>query len=225
MEARARVRDLALEEERLVKSVNDLRTLETEERDRIGSEMKDFHASQGVVRDDLLKEIGTLEQRKAEALKPIDDRLAAVVEREEAADKRDDALTTKERALANDKEEHMQNLEDFADRKDEQNLREKKLGEREVKVAASEESARVSLARAGDAWARNAQQIEAADAVLLERENAVATRERIADIRHEQQEKRTFEQDERDRTLKSQYDQLEKASEQFYKLKNEHHGE
>ena len=73
--ARKRNEKLSSEEKRLVERVNNLKIIEKEERKKTADAIAANDASLAVKQTVLAKEVGALEARKAEAMKPVDEKL------------------------------------------------------------------------------------------------------------------------------------------------------
>ena len=73
IEARARINDLAGEEARISKQLNETRENARYETEKIKLETDQFIEQQTERKNELLLEIGSLENRKKEALKPVDE--------------------------------------------------------------------------------------------------------------------------------------------------------
>lgn len=215
-EQRNRVRDLSNEENRLIGSVNILRTNEAEERERIEGDMAKFRAEQRTERDRLSNEVTTLESRRTEAMKPIeqvqketDERNAASLSRETAVATREDAADSREKSLG---ERETEFLETSADRQQVVGEREKALDDREERVRQEEAISKESLDGLNLRWADFHKLVAETDRDLVRRENAAVAAEQANVARAGELDKRELDYQSKDREIADRYATLTASS-------------
>lgn len=217
-ELRARVRDLSAEEERLVKSVNSLRAEEESEKERIGRDTEAFRADARAERDRLSAEIsakesevGKIEERRAETMKPIEDVRAE-------ADARNEKSKECEAALSKATDELNILSADLAeranDRRQELDEREEDIRRREKGIEAEETALKESEKRLVGKWAEIHATIESLNertSDLEQRENRAATAEKANEDRAVFLDGQDRALADRERLLRSNYQALEAA--------------
>lgn len=224
-EARVRVRDLAMEEERLITSINDLHKDESDAKEHYAGKVAKFRADADAEMRQIELEVAPKRAERERLMKPIDDLEAQANERNQRSQEREQAIVSRETDLETDKkafgEYEASKLAEFADKKQVQDEREGDLDKREERVRGEEERSRESLEGLNQRWAQFHETVAEKEKELVSRETDVASRETAVAIRKEQQDKKDFEQSEKDREIQSRYAQLEKASEEIYKLRNQ----
>lgn len=212
-EAQGRVRSLADEESRLVTSVNTLRVIETEERERMVREAGEEESRLNGVISGLTKEVSTLEQRKAEALKPLDDRSAALDARETALNLREEGFATREAAIDTAEKANLEAGRANVADNDALKLREEAVVEREKNEDAREEAARESTALLESKWTLFHKATAEADSAMEKREQAVHAGEVANAARADELEKVAKKNDDDKRQIASNYAALAAATE------------
>ncbi len=204
-EQRRRIRDLSTEEDRLVKSINSLRTEEKDETERIEKGMAEFRAEQKTVRDSLSKEVTSLERRREEAMKPIvvvqqeaDERNQKSKDREEAVSAREIAQDTAEK---NFKEYVVETKEKLHDKEQLLAERSDDLDDRENAVKAEEARSKESASGLADRWVKFHETVKLKDEELTNRESQVSAGERANVIRSQELDKLDIYYKEKDREL------------------------
>lgn len=220
-EQRARVRDLSLEEERLIESVNILRVSETEEKARIETDMATFRKEQQEERTRLSLEVTTLESRRDDALKPIKAIRKEAEERNESSKAREEAVAKREEVIKGKEERTVEELQSNIDFKQELDEREDALKSRESHVKDEEERAKESGQGLATRWATFHETVHAKNKEFEDRESAVSAREQIATTRSLELDKREADYNEKDREIKHRYAILEISTAEIYKLKNQ----
>lgn len=218
-EQQARVRDFSVEEERLVKSINQLRQDEIDEKARIDADVAQFRADAKVEVGKLDKQISNkrqeveaLEARRVEAMKPIE------VVRKEADDRnakskdREDAIAIREATQKLADEAHTEALEKLHDREQLIAEREDELDDREERVRQEEDRSKESLAGVNQRWADFHIAVAAKDKEFIDRETTVSAGEQANIIRSQELDKKEFDYKEKDREIASRYEALERAS-------------
>lgn len=212
-EAHGRVNALAAEESRLVQSVNTLRIVETEERERMVREAGEEEKRLNGVISGLSKEVSTLEQRKAEALKPLDDRSAELDARENALNLREEGFATREAAIDVAEKANLQaGRENMADR-DAIKVREDAVITREKEQDERADAYRESASLLESKWTLLHKATAEADSAMEKREQAVHAGEVANAARAEELEKVAKKNDDDKRQIASNYAALAAATE------------
>lgn len=207
-ERQRRLADLSREEERLIHSVNELRTVEKEEQQRkLDREISD-EGTLGVRKSVLLAEVEMLEDRKRAAQQPVDDRAKELAERERDLQQQKTILESKVLQVQEEKEE----LRDYAERvKDKEHLIDERiagLDHRELRIAGAEEQVRKSTVELSDKWVSYHTTVSKANELIHKREAQVeagikanAVRQAQLDLREQQLEARNRQITDRYQTL------------------------
>ena len=206
-ELRARVRDLSTEEERLVSSVNGLRAEEASEKERITAERDRISAEIAEKESDVIK----LEERRAEAMKPVDALEQIAQERVDAANSRHVDLDRREELLVRAENGIIADLEDVHDKVQELDEREDGLDAREDMVKSFEEQTAASAKSLGDKWVEYHATVAAKNAELLTRENAVSTAEATNETARMENIKEAARLRDENRAVRDKYVALEQA--------------
>lgn len=218
-EQATRVRDLATEEDRLVRSVNSLLESEREEKERIEADMVVFRAEAKAERDGLSAEVLALEARRAVAMMPIDDVSREADERNRASKEREDAVVKVESdlsaLLADFKERESDFISHSRDKKQELGERESGVEEREERVEAEEELSKASLQELNGRWASFHAAVGAKEQELASRENAVSAREHAEETRTGENDRRNLELNAKEKQITDKYATLERAVRHF----------
>jgi hypothetical protein len=229
-EQRARMRDMAIEEERLIKSINDLQAFEKEEEARVRESVASFRntAQADMMETELFlakkrKEIEPLEARRAEAMKPIEEIRAEAEERNQKSQEREDAVAGREKAADERNEQYVEDLENLDDRKQLLDEREEILAEREMRVKEEEEKSKESLKGVNLRWAELHELIAVTDANMKQRESLVSAGEQANNIRAKELETRHVELLQRSRQLTDQYETLGRARTEFERMQENNH--
>lgn len=220
----ARISGMAMEEERLVKSINDLREEEKNEKERIDTDVEDY-AKEAQARKDIAAAEATrvedslvfLREERAELMKPIlpikeaaEKALAEARTKNEEADTRIEIADKREAAL-DTRESDLVERETEAARREARNTdRDVALDDRERNLNADRETFEAEKA----AWYEKQQAVEDA---IAHREEAVAGRERSVADQQATFAKREFDYQEKDREIKSRYEALTRTEQQFRK--------
>ena len=220
-EARIRVRDLALEEERLVKSINDLRAEETQAKNDLREKVAQARNDAQVEMNEIELAIAPLRAERVELMKPIDQLRIETEEHNRASEDREHAVTDREHVVT-DKEKELSDREAIllsttADRNQLLDEREKTLNEREEKVRAEEQRVKDSLNGVNERWAQFHTTVAAKEEELIKREAAVNAGEQANQTRSEQLDKREIEQKEHDRQIADRYETLASAEREIIK--------
>lgn len=221
-------RDLAIEETRLVNSVNTLREEERTEKERIAKDVADFRSSAKVEICQLdititnrKKEVEEIEDRRAEAMKPIEAVRKEADDRNEASKELEEAVAAKETAQTEAGEELTERTEAANDRDQEQNEREQGLEQRETNLRASEETSGASARALSEKWATFHLAVHAKNDDFEKREAVVAAGGKANERRTDEIGKRQVEQDAKDREIIDKYATLERSRKEILEGKRD----
>ena len=186
-EARIRVRDLALEEERLVKSINDLRAEETQAKSDLREKVAQARNDAQVEMNEIELAIAPLRAERVELMKPIDQLRIETEEHNRASEDREHAVTDREHVVT-DKEKELSDREAIllsttADRNQLLDEREKTLNEREEKVRTEEQRAKDSLNGVNERWVQFHAVVASKEEEIIKRESAINVGEEANKIR------------------------------------------
>lgn len=183
----ARVRDMGIEEERLVDSINTMRDEERAERQRIDTDTQKMRNAYAAEKCELEVVLEPLRKERKEQMKPIEklrNDAKAIMDAAliTAAD-----LDTRERAViqkeADLNEREAEFIEDCADHADEMDDREQALDLRERGIENADGEMKERGARLAGNWAEYHAAVDAKNAELTEREAKVAAGEEANKIR------------------------------------------
>lgn len=211
---------LGTEEARLNKELSLLRENAKVEKEKIEAETDTFVASQTLRRDTLAKEVEALEQRKAEALKPIE------TVRAEADTYLADAKVILARAEGKEviederHEANMELAETLKDREDDLSQRETKVTTREEMVTVEESRVRDGIHKLSNDWVKFHETVNHQNLEFSRREKEIADRETVIDIRTERQNDRDKEMDTRKIRIDDEKATLKSAWDEFNSIKN-----
>lgn len=228
-EQRARMRDMSAEEERLIKSINELKIAEQEEKDRVKEDVAEFRnkAHIEVVEIDNVivgkkREVEALEVRREEAMKPIEEVRKEADERNAKSKEREEAAALLEKELNDRDEVSLNEIEKFEDRKQLQNEREENLDKREEKVKAEEAISKESLAGVNKRWAEFHEVVAVKEKEFDTREAAVNAGEQANLAKAEELEKVSNEQSHQHRQIADKYETLGRARAEFERMQQNH---
>lgn len=214
-EQRVRIRDLSIEEDRLIKSINTMREEERSEKERIETGMVQFRAEAKAERDRLSADVTSLESRREEAMKPIQEirneameKNARAGEREESVAKRDEALTKAEKEFH---EFVVEKTEKIRDTEQIHAEREEDLDKRQNRIQAEEDRLKESSTGLAQRWVDFHKAVDAKNAELTSRESAVSAGEQANRIRSAELDKAEIHYKEKDREIKDRYETLASA--------------
>ena len=217
-ELRARLRDLSSEEERLVLNVNSLRAEEVSEKERITSDMVVFRAGAKAERDRISAEIAEkesdvakLEERRAEAMKPIDEVSREADERNAESKEREEAIGRREQAAKDADELHARALEDIHDKEQELDEREDGLDAREDMVKSFEEQTAASAKSLGDKWAEYHATVAVTNTEMERREDEMRVGTEANEVARGENAKEAARLRDEDRAVRDKYAALEQA--------------
>lgn len=217
-EARLRIRDMALEEERLVKSINDLRKDEEDAKKHFIEVVAKARNDAQVEMNQIELQLMPLRAERIELMKPIEQLRSETEARDKASQEREQAVGSRETA-ADQREKDLDEREatflaTSADRKQEQDERQKDLDDREERVKQEEERSKASLEGLNGRWATFHQTVNAKEEELIKREAAVEAGDKANKTRAEQLDKRELEQKEHDRQIADRYATLASAEQE-----------
>lgn len=173
-EATARTRALATEEARLARAINQARSDAQQEMEIIQHDFEAFKADIKTEKDQLIREVEELENRKKEALKsvqPLIDRANIALSEAEAAK----ADVERQRAdLEKDKEKNQERAENLRDSEQVLGERSRVLDEREAGIKAEQQRIAQSATDLGNRWAEYHTAVDQLNAAIREIENREA---------------------------------------------------
>lgn len=223
-EQRNRVRGMSQEEERLVKSINDLREEEKEELQKKKERETMSEAALGVKKTVLQSEVESLEARKAAALRPVHEVEMLVVQREQEVSLKEKEHDQRVVRFSEANERLSERIEKADDRDQEMDERDEAILLKEKGIEAANEQIKKSAEALSGKWVEYHDSVSALNArgeELDKREALAAASEKANVIRAAELDEQAFRQSEKERQIASQYEQLEKASDEIYKLKNQ----
>lgn len=214
-EQRARVRDLSIEEERLVNSINTLHDTEREEEKRTDDAIQKMRNSVAAERVELELQIAPLKTERAELMKPIgairkeaDDRNAKSKVREVQIIQRETAVADREEDVAEREADFIAEMQDGRQVISE---REEVVARREKAAQAEADRLALSAQDLSQKWVEYHEAVNKKNAEIEEKEASVAAAKRVNEIARLENEKRTIEHREKDREIADRYATLERA--------------
>ncbi len=220
-EQRSRVRDLSMEEERLVKSVNLLREEEKAEKKRIDEELEVNQATLATRKTMLVREVEALEARKAESLKPareIEERANKILAENEEKSK---VLDTRLSEVATMKENVLVQLEKIDDKKQLLAEADEALLIREKGITAGEAEVKRSANEVADKWLQYhgaVIELNNREHTLVSRENAVTVATEANTVFKLTLEAKEKDLAERERALNDKYQTFISAQKEMGKI-------
>jgi hypothetical protein len=211
---------LATEEAKLNKAINLTKQNAEKKKAEILKEVDEFVEKQRARADILIKEVELLELRKNEALKPVDD---IKKEWEGKLEEVKEVLRETKQGLAQieeDKEKNLELADKLQDKAEDLALREEKIEKREKGTTAEEKRLRESSNALSDGWVKLHEDTNKVNTEIAKKEQDLRDREKVLDIRGEEQDKREVEQNNHDRQIKDRYQTLERAIEESKKKHN-----
>lgn len=213
-QAHERTKKLARDEARLVKSVNSLRSEEIRQKKRTEQALGEANL---IVRQSILaqkQEVEHLEAKKAQALKPIEDKqkdfnrqFAEIQEEKKQLEKDKENLYT-------EREEMLDRLETVADNEAEIKEKYLTLDKRKENISKAEEEIKRLTKVLGGNWVEYHKAVEDLNKKIkqnIAKESNIATREKAIEDRKVEQDKRDKEIQAEKTLLKSNYEALETA--------------
>lgn len=213
-QAKERIKKLAVEELRLVKNINFLRTEEIEQKKKTEQAIDE---AETVVRKkilDLKQEVKNLEERKIKALKPIDDKqkeldrqFAEIQEEKKQVEKEKNNLNTEREAL-------LDRIENIIDNEKENDEKVVALDDRKNNIIKAEAEIKRLTRTLGGKWVDFHKAMANLNEEIkknLAKEKNIATREKAIEDRKNEQDKYDKEIQNARTLLKSNYEALETA--------------
>lgn len=217
-ESQQRNNALAREESRLARAINKARENAKTTIAEIELDFQTYRAETEAKRDTLKQEVGKLESRRADALKPINELRKSAEETVQKAEKLLVDINRQKESMATDKEKNQDFAESLQDRSHDLNAREKKITVKEQAIEQEQLKQKNSSKDLGNQWFKLGQATTAHNKEIEKLEQKairLATIEEAQQIRQEQQDKREIEQNQHDRAIKDKYDTLGKAVEEM----------
>lgn len=222
-ESRARTNKLADEESRLVRLVNLTKERVKKEMDEIEANFaeykKDVQKRISILRDELVG----LENRKKEALKPIDDINKRANKLLKEAQEANTVVECKRIDLELDKERNIEFAEELKDRSDELDSRSKKLDKRDEDIKTEESRVRVSRENLTSDWVKYHEAVNQLNTKILsqdDREAKLNSFEKTLNIRKQSQDDRDNNLDNKERAINDKYVAFEQALKHTKKQKH-----
>jgi hypothetical protein len=166
----------------------------------------------------LKEEVNSLEERRKEAMKPVNDlrkELELKIEETEEINKK---ISKGFKDVEAGHEKNLELADKLKDKEDELGQREAKVSDSEDKCKREEAILKKSSENLAVKWAQFIEKVDKANKELEDRETKVTDREKVLEIRGESQNKREIEQNNKDREIKDRYETLQRAI-QFAKEK------
>lgn len=205
----ARIRDLSLEEEKLIKSVNDLRIQEREAKAEIDKNISDYRAIKKSEKTALQSDVSGLEARKVEAMKSVDalkdrynEALKGVEDRELALTKRELIQQERESTLSAE-------LITVEATKKQQATRETEINRREHELKIAEERHFESSQELSGRWTLFHSSVSEKETELAKRKSAITATEISLETLRESFAKKEESYQEKNREIASRYGALE----------------
>jgi len=214
---RLRIDKINSEESEAVKRLNEILDRERKENERLKNSTTANKAKLSVQIEVLLKEVQSLEERKKEALKPIESRLEEVLQKEEQNRKTHSLLKEKSISLNNKEYELNDRLGLILDREQELDELSINLKNREIGIKNAEEEIKNQTSRLAEKWVTYHTSVHAFNENIKLREQQVQDAIRANEIVRESLDKRALEQKDLDRQIKDRYQTLERNIERVKK--------
>lgn len=211
---------LSEEEARINKELNLVRESARLEKEKIEAETSTFIESQKTRKEDLIKEVAGLEQRRVEALKPIEQ---VKTEAETTLETAKKALS---RALQREKdadalhEENLDLADDLKDKKEELHDREQRVEKKENINIVEERRLKDSANTLANKWVAFHEAVNTSNVNFENKEKRIQATEKVLDIRKAELDKRDVLQTEHRRQIRDKYQTLARAIEESKKKYN-----
>lgn len=206
-----RVRKLKEEEIALVSRINQLRTEEQTERERIGAETQKMRNEFAGEKCGLEVEILSLKEHRRDLMKPIDEiRKEADIRLKNATDKEAD-LARRENALATDRQILEERHEALEEREDALAEKSEALDRREVNLKAAEQENKRSAESLSAKWLEYHSAVSKSNAEIERREKEVQDARKVNDAVRESNEAESKRLVQERRALQDGYTALEQA--------------
>ena len=212
--ARKRNEKLSSEEKRLVERINNLKIIEKEERKKTADAIAANDASLAVKQTVLAKEVGALEARKAEAMKPVDEKLLEAKQLIADNKLQLEAIETSRAELETTKQKILELSSALKNKESELDGRNNLIDRREVAIGAAENEIKRLTGDLANRWVEYNEQAHRLDektALVEKRQNELALVDSAQGIRHAEQDKRDAELQNERIALKSAYEALAQA--------------
>lgn len=222
-QSQARARSAAIEESKIVKSLNLIKQKSEEEKKRVKEETDAFIMEQQAKRDIALKQAQEAENRRKEAMIPINELKDALEARIEAVNEREQAIEVEKEQIAVDKQKNIDLAENLADQKSEIDDLKELWSKKISNVEREEDRITKSANLLGTKWSEYNKAVEILNKNIKENEivkERLDIREKALDIRADQQDKTHQEQCNHDRAIKDKYETLAHAVKEVKKVYN-----
>lgn len=209
-------------EKNLVTSLNKIKDNVDIEKKRVKTELKDYKKKAKLKIDDLKREVGELESRKRDALKPIyklskeaELKMEQAIEKEKQIKDRENNVKKKEDAL-------LDKIDSLSDREQIIEEKEADLISRVKKVKASEESNKQSIKKINTAWVKFYKDVDEAQKKINIREKNVNAKEMALKYYRESLENREKIWEKKKKAIQDGYATLNRAWKEFNYNKQKH---
>lgn len=206
-----RVIKLNEEESSVVKNLNKIRTEAKTETEKIEGNLKKKREEAKVEEAEIQKKIASRRSALADLMKPIDEISKEAETRNEESKKRETAVTLAESQVKTDRENLVILTEKVTEREGNVTLKEEDLGKRETKIVSEENRLKVSQNKLAGEWVTYHSAVTENNKELERRKKEVEDQRKANAVVQEAQDKRTKEQNERDRAIKDKYETLGRA--------------
>lgn len=213
-QAKERIKKLAIEELRLVKNINFLRTEEIEQKKKTEQTIDE---AETVVRKkilDLKQEVKNLEERKIKALKPIDDKQKEFDQQFSEIQEAKNQVEKEKNNLNTDREALLDRIENIIDNEKENDEKVVALDDRKNNIIKAEAEIKRLTRTLGGKWVDFHKAMASLNEEIkknLAKEKNIATREKAIEDRKNEQDKHDNEIQNARALLKSNYEALETA--------------
>lgn len=219
-EARERISDLAGEEAKLANKLNETRENARYETEQIKLETDKFIEQQTERKNELLREIGSLESIKREALKPVE----PIIDEAEAtlakAKEKEKLVEDREIQVGKDEEKNQQKSTELDDREKEILAKETALHDREKKIVEGEEKLKADKEQFVKDKELQKVEVEKTNKTLEEKKKLVDDQDRVNQIRQGEQDARDKALDIKKIKIADERATLDSAWKEFNSLKN-----
>lgn len=210
-ESRRRSIMLADEESKQAKLLNLTRQHADEQKKEIAEDLEKFKVEVGAEKAVLIAEVTDLEERKREALKPINEIQKEAENRLATAKEKEADLAKREAALATDREALAERIDAVVEREEENAQKADDLDRRASNLEKEEARAKESEIELSKKWVVYHETATKSSATLDKKAQELALRERAIEIRAEEQNARDRALDDRESNLHHRYAALEAA--------------
>lgn len=205
------IENLSIEEARINKELNLLKEESKQQKKTIKLETDAYITEQTERRDILDREVVSLESRRIEALKPLDNTKKELEQSNFALKQGVDALEVEKVKIDTKHEENLDLAEKLNDKEAELGDREAKIISRENKVVSEESRVKDSINTLSDQWVKFHDAVNKNSIVFAEKSSIIKSTEKTLDIRSEKLTHWEVQLNNRDREIRDKYATLERT--------------